>query len=816
MTSVLFCHLSYAHEPSEPELTAPVLLERAEAVYPPAALQAGVGGTVGMELTVGADGRVADVKVLRPAGFGLDEAAVAAARRLKFRPAMHDGKPTVATVLFDQNFVARPHLSAETTAAAAAAQPPAVAPAPSYQSIVRGDEPPLAASSVIVRNRDFELQPRTAPGDLLGVVPGLVTVQHQGGGKADQLLLRGFDADHGTDVAVFLDGIPINLPSHAHGQGYADLHFLIPEIVQQIDVEKGPYDARWGDFATGGAVNIVTRDRVDESQVALTVGGFPGLGCDGGVDKCKLVAQERLAAVAAPHPGGWAAKLHPFVAVELARDQGPFDAPEGLYRYSIFGKLSWDATPSTTIGAVVQAYGTGWRGSGQIPSREVDAGVLSRFGSIDPSEGGTSERQMVSLFLRHQDARHEIEAMVYVTRYRLALWNDFTFFVHDPVYGDEIEQDDARVTSGARVAYHVHSRWRSIHFGTTVGVQARWDSAHVELWNATSQFGAFRQRTSPRADADVDPVNLSAYAEEEVRWTRWLRSTVGLRADWFGFTVDDRLTPGGSGTQQKTRVSPKVAVAFRPWKPLELYLDFGMGFHSNDARLTMHAGNTVPRFYAGEVGGRFTWTDRVVLTAALWASYLESETVFNADDATWEPSNPSRRWGIDVSLRARLASWLALDANLAQATATTLPPHGPSGDLALAPRLVFTAGLTTEWRGLRAGLRLRYLGARPAFDSNSPEYLSATSAARVDAQPWAVFDLYGAYRWRWIEAGLSIQNLFDTEWREAQLGNRSCARDEVTSSDNPYHAQCLAGGVVDVHYTPGVPFNLLLTVRIYL
>jgi TonB family protein len=858
VTSLALSPSARAHEPDEPpdhpDMTAPVLIERVEPIYPEAARSAGVGGTVALQLDVAADGHVAGVRITRAAGFGLDEAAAAAARTFKFKPATHDGRPIAATVLFDQRFVIRPHLTAETSAEPAPSERsavPAVAPeAPpvSYESTVVSRGPTTAASASTIRNQDFELRPKTSPNDILRVVPGLLAAQHQGGGKADQLFLRGFDADHGTDVGIFVDGVPINLPSHAHGQGFADLHWLIPEAISYIDVVKGPYDARYGDFSTGGAVNLVTRDQFDSSSVSLTVGGFPTRGCSGGIDHCKLVAQERVVAVAAPKLTGWAARLRPWVAAEVARDQGPFDTPQRLYRYNIFAKVSYEVTPRTVFGLFLSAYGSGWIGSGQIPSREVDGARLGHFGAIDPSEGGLTQRQMMTAYVRHKDAANELDATAYFTRYRLSLWNDFTFFLADPVLGDEIEQDDSRFYTGANLRYHRHGWWRGISFRTTMGAQLRYDGVHVDVWNAESQDGDFRQRLGRRADPsafrfgsddDIDVVNLAVFVEEDVVWRRWLRTIAGLRADYFGFDVDDhgeRLGAGmatTSGVAQKTLLSPKATVVLTPGRALDLYLNFGMGYHSNDARIAVQNGrsppgglvtNIVPRIYGGELGARYSYRQWVSLAAAFWASYLENETVFDGDHGTFEPSDPTRRIGFDLEVRAQPLSWLYVDFDLAQASATSVPNAGNGGAVALAPKLYLTGGVTANWKGARGGLRFRYLGARPAFAERSDEYqaLAASDPARVNTQAYVVVDLYGAYRYRWMEAGVSIQNLFDARWREAQFGNHSCVRDEVDDRANPNYAVCGASlpagqrvGVADVHYTAGVPFNLQLTVKAY-
>jgi outer membrane receptor protein involved in Fe transport len=745
-------------------------------------------------------------------------------------------------------------------------------PPPAYESHVTARPSPLSASATAIDSADFELRPRTAPNDVLAVVPGLLTSQHQGGAKADQLFLRGVDADHGSDVAVYVDGVPINIPSHAHGQGYADLHWIIPEAVARIDVQKGDYDVRHGDFATAGAVNLVTRDRFAASSVQYTLGLFPTVAG-------RAVAQGRFVAVVAPELRGWAAKLHPWLAFEAAYDDGPFIAAENLKRYSLLAKLSYDVTATLSIGIFVQAYGSGWIGSGQIPSRDV--GRIGHFGSEDPSEGGQTERQMVTAFARYHHGSQQLDATVYVTRYRLSIFNDFTFWLNDPQHGDEIEQDDARVVSGARLSYQFRRRWGRLFLRTTFGVEARYDQAHVDMWRAESQNGDFRQRlgrfVDPTglgggADDDLDLLSLAGYVEEDVTVTRWLRVMAGLRADYFGYDVVDQGAPLGpgqpatNGSKQLSVLSPKATLALTPLPgQLELFVNFGEGFHTNKAQVALLDGKTfktsdgasfvlraIPRYYAGEIGARAHLWSRLEASLALWLSYLENETQFDADAAAFVPSAPTRRYGLDLDVRARLVRWLDADFDLAQATATAVPI---GGEIALAPTLYMTGGLTAKWRGLRGGLRFRYLGPRPVFDEASPEYQYFTARrlrdgrpnpdydpSRVTAQGWFVVDAYAAWRWRFLELALTIQNLLNTTWREAQLGNRSCTHDEVYNPANPNYAgsgnrlsdgtyvnRCGIGyavdraaggmstrsGVVDVHFTPGVPFNPQLTLKLF-
>ena len=865
------CLSTQAHEHSRSEgLIAPTLLERAEPVYPQGALAAGVGGTVGLELTVGADGSVTAAKVVESLGYGLDEAAATAARQFKFKPATQGGRPVESRVRFDQSFVVQPHLTAETTAPSAA-QDDEVEPLPArYQTTVVERGPTSAASSSTIRNLDFDLRPKSSPNDLLRVVPGLLAVQHQGGGKADQLFLRGFDADHGTDVGVFIDGIPVNMPSHAHGQGFADLHWLIPEGIDRIDVVKGPYDVRFGDFSTAGAVNLITREKMESSSVQYTLGTLPTI-------SGRAVASGRFVAVAAPDLPTWASSLHPWVAFEAATDKGPFEASEHLQRYNLFGKLTYEVTPRLKLGLFVQSYASGWVGSGQIPAREVAAGRLGQFGAEDPSEGGLTERQMVTGFARYKDGDHEFEATLYLTRYRLSLWDDFTFFAGNPDTGDEIEQDDARTFTGAKLAYHFHRQLGSVSFRTTMGADIRYDGIHVDRWDAESQSGDFRKRlgrhvdTSDLAlsgnDADIDQENVAGYLQEDVVFNRYFRALVGLRNDYFGFNVNDHSEalgagqPNTSGTRQFSVLSPKASVVVSALPELlELYLNYGTGFHTNQAQVALIDGlvhqnedgssftvHALPRLYGGEVGARAHLFERVDLAAALWGSYLENETVFDADAAAFAPSEPSRRIGFDLEARARILPWLYVDLDLSQASATAVPDHGNGGAVALAPKLYVTGGITAKHRnGVRGGLRFRYLGERPAFDETSPEYKYFTSKtleegaanpdydpARVTAQGYVLFDAYLSYRWKALEGSLSAQNLLNTRWREAQFGNRSCTRDETSNpansnfagsgnqlADGTFVNRCGSpfanrSGVTDVHYTPGIPLNLQFTLKAY-
>lgn len=812
--------------------TAPVLVSKVAPEFPRQALEAGVEGTVVMELYIDVQGAVQHVHVISTPGYGLEEAARVAARQFKFKPATIDGKPVASQVMYEQKFVVSRTVRAELSA-----EPPMIAESarPQYETVVVARGPMTSASSSSIRDLDFELRPRSSPNDILRAVPGLVTAQHQGGGKADQVFLRGFDADHGTDVAISVDGVPVNIPSHAHGQGYADLHFIIPEVMQTVEVWKGAYYPQLGDFDTAGAVNLVTRKSFDRSFVSVTGGWYrlqPG-------HLARDANQIRFLGVAAPNNGN----LHSYLAVEAAQSDGPFLNPDRMKRYNLFAKTTYDLSPSTSLGAMVTAYGSGWRGSGQIPARLVGSAELpSRWGSLDPTEGGSTQRTSATAFLETRpDPLSQFTLRAYHIDYKLALFSNFTFFLDDPAEGDAIEQDDARTVSGASAQYEHNRRWRWINFKSTLGAQLRRDDAHVDLWDLTAAGGVERKRTRRHvpagealmgsANADLRLLNMAFYLSEDVLWSPWLRTVVGLRGDYFSFDVDDRdelgaADPKRSGTYQASLLSPKASVVITPHDAVDVYLNFGMGFHSNDARLAVRrrdagAGveRVLPRAYDAEVGSRARLFDRVDLAAALWFIHLQSETVFEGDTGVFAPSGATRRLGVDVEARARLLSWLYADADLTLAR----PRFVGGGAVPLAPRVAYTGGLTARHpRGWKAALRVRGVGDRPILEDEEAAAFTAAGLAVPEAQGYTLLDLFLGYGTRRWEVQANVENLLGSGWREAQFANRSCSAGELRTAGSPCAARTPTGALTDpdavlpdVHYTPGNPVTLTLTAKLY-
>jgi outer membrane receptor protein involved in Fe transport len=651
--------------------------------------------------------------------------------------------------------------------------------------------PTSAASSETIRARDYELRPHTTTQEILNNIPGLVVAQHQGGGKAAQYFLRGFDADHGTDVAVFIDGLPVNLVSHAHGQGYADLNFLIPETVQRIELYKGPYFVQYGDFDTAGAINIVTKDNVTENSVSALGGYFN---------------TTRYSTAVSPSFG----PVKTLLAAEYYYSDGPFISPNRYQRYNLFGKLTWELTPDTKLLFWASQYSGDWHGSGQIPLREVHAGHLDRFGAIDPTEGGHTDRQNVNLIYSYTPSPQETWLVqTYGSRYKLNLFNNFTFFLDDPVRGDGINQNDQRYLYGGRISYSRIWTLGTIATQSTVGLETRNDEIHTGLYHQEQ-----RQRFSTTNKVHTGEHSLSGYLQQEFFLTEWARLQLGVRGDQFFFHVGNRLPAGAPngipihGARTDGLVNPKANLILSPfqtadtlWRNTEFYLNFGMGYHSNDARDAVQAnGKPLSRATGGELGTRTNLWDRLDLAAALWILDLNSELVFVGDDGTTEPRGPTRRWGIDFEARYQFLEWLSTDFDLSYADPRfrLKQSNGVVGTaIPLAPTLLMNAGLTAQFsKGFSGALRLRYLDDRPANETRT-----------FTARGYVLLDLLLSYRWKNLEATLQVLNLTDTDWREAQFDTNSCVRSEV-GVDPRCPASGGGEGIEDIDFTPGNPIGL--------
>lgn len=663
---------------------------------------------------------------------------------------------------------------------------------PEYRTVVVAPRAYTSASSQVVRDRDFLLRPRSRPADILMSVPGLYVIQHAGGGKANQYFLRGFDADHGTDVALSVDGVPANAVSHGHGQGYADLHFVIPELISRIESRKGPYSALDGDFATAGSFNLVLRESVERNSVTIGGGRF---------------GTYRGLAITGHRGQGW----RTLFAGEIYATDGPYVHGENLKRVNLFARLTRDFGEGH-LSLTLTSYGAGWNASGQIPRRAVALGVLGRFDSIDPTEGGASQRHSAVLTYHALGHDSETRLLVYGVASQLGLYSNFTFFSADPVNGDQINQTDHRVYGGFRGSQRWFGSLRTLRLDTTVGIQMRSDRIGTGLFRSVA-----RKRVGTVVDAEIAQSTLALFAQEDLAFTSWLRAVIGIRSDYFGFHVNDRLEssdpagPRTSGVRKALRTSPKASLVFGPFAATELFLNSGFGFHSNDARGVVRgdtaAATPLTRAFGYEAGVRSVLGGgRIDVAAAAFGLDLESETVWVGDEGTTEPRGPTRRLGIEAELRARVLPWLFadLDATFVRATFTGNP--GNANAVALAPTRVVAGGLSVlHPTGLLGRIGFFHIGDRPATEDR---FLVADGFTRIDAML--------GYRANRYEMSLHVQNALNTEWREAQFANVSRLAGETTAASCGPGTRAATDGAAfvgceDLHFTPGAPVNVFGT-----
>ncbi|MGZ3449256.1 MAG: TonB-dependent receptor [Polyangiales bacterium] len=653
-------------------------------------------------------------------------------------------------------------------------------PAP-QQIEVKADKGYSAASADEVRQRDLALRPRVRPADILEVVPGLFAVQHAGGGKANQYFLRGFDADHGTDLALFVDGVPINLVSHGHGQGYADLNFVIPELVSTLSSQKGPYSARYGDFATAGAVDLQYYNHLHQSSVTGQIGNF-------GIRRALFMVAPELG-------DDWST----IVAGEAYADNGPFANPERLRRFNLFGR----ATRTMGFGGLTltwMSYSGGWNASGQVPARALGTPELpDAFGSIDPTEGGSTQRHQASLAYVYRHDEDEARALLYWVKSSFTLYSNFTFFAQDPVNGDGREFEDDRTMIGTSWSYKRTRKVGDASFATTLGIQARHDSIENGLFHQSE-----RKILGTIVSADVAETCVGLYAEEDARLLPWLRVVAGLRFDRFDVNVRDHTESATSGIAGATRVSPKASMVLSPAKFIDLFLNFGRGFHSNDARGAVRSAPTVTLLAPAtgyETGTRLKLFDKLDVAAAVFRLDIDSEIVWLGDEGTTEARGPTRRLGLELEGRMRVLPWLFLDADATFTKATFTQNAGNGNAVALAPTRTFAGGVAVKHPiGVFGSVRVRSIASRPANDG------ADRAAMPLDAEGWTLVDAELGYRYQDLEFAVDIRNLGNSSWREVQFANTSRTRTEVQKG---------LPARQDLHFTPGWPLTALGRVTLY-
>ncbi len=635
-----------------------------------------------------------------------------------------------------------------------------------------------AASQGAITAAQLEARPIMRVGEVLETVPGLIVSQHSGEGKANQYYLRGFNLDHGTDFSTTVAGVPVNTPTGAHAHGYADVSFLIPELVSGVQFKKGPYFADEGDFSAAGAANINYVNQLDRPILRVSAGN-DGWG--------------RIVGAASPRVAGG----YLLGALEVNHNDGPWVRPDD-YR-KVNGVLRFSRGDNRNgFSLTGMSYWANWDATDQVPERAITSGLISRFGLLDPTDGGEADRQSFAAEFQRSNGPSSVRATGFVLRNSLNLFSNFTFFLDDPENGDQFEQAEKRVAAGGRITYRRLGHFLDRHTESAIGLQVRRDWLDpVGLYRT-----AARQRLSTTREDEVGQTMAGVYAQTEVEWTRTLRTTFGVRADRYQFDVTSD-NPLNSGDGSDGLVSPKVGAIFGPWSGTEIYVNAGTGFHSNDARgavITVDPASGEPadrvtplvRAKGAEVGLRTVRIRGLQSTATLWYLGIDSELLFVGDAGTTEAGRPSRRVGIEWTNYARLKPWLTLDADLAF-TRARFTDDDPAGNrIPGALDRVVSAGVTFEPLDRFFGsIRVRHFGPRPLLEdasvtSNSTTIWNGEVGYRLSSTARFVLEAF---------------NLFDAEVSDIDYFYTSRLPGEP------------AAGVDDVHLHPTLPRSARLGIQ---
>ena len=635
-----------------------------------------------------------------------------------------------------------------------------------------------SASQGAITARQLDVRPIMRSGEVLETVPGVIITQHSGEGKANQYFLRGFNLDHGSDLAQTIAGIPVNMPSHAHSQGYSDINFLIPELVAGVQFSKGPYFADQGDFATAGASNINYATTLDRPIAHVEKGTY-------GFGRAFFGASPKVG------PG------HLLVAFESSTNSGPWSIPDsykklnGVLRYSQGDNVNG-------IAVTFMGYHGKWNATEASPERAVTDGRIDRFGSIDKTDGGNTYRYSLGAEWQHSGNKTLTKITAYGLAYNLDLISNFTFFLDDPVHGDQQEQVDRRFVTGVKVAHRRLATWWGRAVQNTFGMQIRNDDIpEVGLYHTEA-----RVRLETRSRDALLVTSAGVYGQNEVAWTHWFRTQLGLRFDATHARVE-ALDPANSGTSSAGIVSPKAGVTLGPWKSTEFYANAGTGFHSNNAigtTLTRDGGGNpvdrvtpLVRAVGGEFGVRTVAVPHLQTTVSLWDLHLGSELVYNGDVGATEPGPASNRYGLEVANYYSPRKWLVFDGDVSWSRAR-FTEYSPDGNyVPEAVGVVVSAGAGLDnFKHAYASVRLRYFGSRALVEDNS-----------VRSQPTTLINVQGGYDFaKNLRVTADLFNLFDAK----------------VSDIDYYFTSRLPGeplaGVDDIHFHPAVPRTLRVSMVI--
>lgn len=562
------------------------------------------------------------------------------------------------------------------------------------------------ANAGIVTQQQLEARTVYRPGELLEAMPGLIVSQHSGEGKANQFYLRGFNLDHGTDLRTTVDGMLVNQRSHTHGQGWTDLNFLIPELTARLEYNKGPYYASEGDFASAGTASVIYANKLEQGIASI------GIGQNG---------YYRTLLADSPKVGNG----NLLYALEIFHNNGPFTHSDNYRKFNGVLRYS-EGNSANGFNVSAMAYKAKWNATDQIPLRAINAGMLSRFDAIDPTDGGESHRYSLSGEWHQTTAATSTKVNAYMIHNKLGLFSNFTYFLDDPINGDQFYQPDRRTTTGLNASQAWRANWLGREMENTVGLQVQNDNIFNGLYSTKA-----RQVLSTTRQDHIVESSVGAYFENKIVWADKFRTVAGLREDYYRFNVNSN-NPANSGTASDSIASPKLSLIFGPWAKTEYYFNVGYGFHSNDARgttitvdpknPTVSANKVSPlvRSKGIELGARTEVISELQSALSIYQLDFDSELIFQGDAGTTQAGRPSRRTGFEFSNYYKPAKWLTVDADVAFARARFRDADPAGSRIPGAVEGVVSVALAIDHVGPYFGaMQLRYFGPRPLIEDNS-------------------------------------------------------------------------------------------------
>ena len=676
------------------------------------------------------------------------------------------------------------------------------------------------ASQMRLTGDELNALPVSRPGEILEAVPGLIVTQHSGEGKANQYFLRGYNLDHGTDLAIWVDDVPINMRTHAHGQGYADLNWLMPETVNSVEVRKGPYFADEGDFGSAGNLRIGLIDSVNKSIAEMTVGSF---------------GYERVFGMGSTKMGEGTL----FFAGEAGAYNGPWVSPDDMRKISTMLRYSQE-TAQDGLSITGMAYSNRWNSTDQVPERAITSGQIGLYGEEDPTDGGNTDRFALSARMAGTDDAGSWKANAYVVKSDLDLFNNFTYFLTNPAQGDQFHQHDSRVMAGANASRTLNGTFAGRLMETTFGVQTRNDDIDLGLTDTYQRSFLSNVRSDK-----VEEASVAIYAQNTVHWTDWLRTTLGWRGDYYWANVDSLFDANNSGKVSAGIGSPKFTMVLGPFNKTEFFLGAGYGMHSNDARGATITEEPVDRVAnptavssplgaapllvqtkGAEVGVRTKVVSGLDSSVSVFILDQASELVFNGDAGDTSASRPSQRYGVEWTNKYQPYSWLTFDGDLALSHARFVGYDSEQADLYAslagfpqaqignapgnyipnAPAMVASAVITIgEKTGWFETLRWRYLGVSPLTEDNA-----------FRSPPTSIFNARVGYRyengWR---IQLDVLNLLNTKANQITYAYGSLIKtDSLYNLCYPVQtapAAVCQNGVMDYVLHPIEPLAIRLT-----